>query len=463
MPRIRARGSEYSDNRSLCWQGREGNRIVHLRGAQVVDSRKAILGLSSCMALYMTAFVIILPLFARRFDDLGAGVEALGISAMAYALAGTVAAPMMGALADRLGRRPLVIGSLAVNAAALGGYLFAPSAAAFIVLRGLAGTLTAGLVPAVMGLVADLAPTDRRAQWIGYVNAGASFGWIVGPIAGGLLYDAWGYSVAVLVSIVMAIIALLVGFACVPGSRLASGRALVHAQRTVVDRSFPKAAHAWRDLCSTLPESLSSLGVLLFISFAVLFAWSFIEPRFMFYAYNDLDWSSSTLGLMMSAYGVALMLGEISLGRSSDRVGRKPVILAGLILFSAQFIGLACFTHCIPIAVTFVLGGLGNGLYDPALNASILDISPAEHRSRILGIKSMVGSCGSILGPALVALLNSSVDARGIFLISVGVVLLTALVALAWAARARYALTEPALDAGTGKQVTNPTCELGEV
>ena len=415
------------------------------------------------MALYMTAFVIILPLFARRFGDLGAGVEALGISGVAYALTSTIAAPLMGALADRIGRRPLVLGSLAVNVAVLCGYLFAPSAAAFVVLRGLAGALTAGLVPAITGLTADLAPTERRAQWIGYLNAGASIGWIAGPVAGGLLYDDWGYSVAVLISIVMAIVALLVGFFCVPGGRPASGRALVHMQHTVTDRSSPNAAHARRNLRSALPESLSSLGVLLLISFAVLFAWSFIEPRFMFYAYNDLDWSSSMLGLMMSTYGVAMLLGEIGLGQSSDRVGRKPVILVGLILFSAQFVGLACFTHYIPIAATFVIAGLGNALYDPALNASILDISPAEHRSRILGLKSMVGSCGSILGPALVALLSSSVDARGIFLISVGVVLLTALVALACGARAWPAKEESAPDAGTGKQVTNPIYELGEV
>jgi len=182
---------------------------------------------------------MILPLFARRFSELGAGVEVLGISAMAYALTSTLAAPFMGALADRFGRRPLVLVSLAVYAAAFCGYLLAQSAAAFIVIRGMAGVFTAGLIPAVTGLAADLAPSDRQAQWIGFMNAGGSIGWIAGPIAGGMIYDRWGYSAALIVSIIMAIITLLVALLYVPESHLASAVSLAGAERRVTG-SQPK-------------------------------------------------------------------------------------------------------------------------------------------------------------------------------------------------------------------------------
>ena len=144
--------------------------------------------------------------------------------------------------------------------------------------------------------------------------------------------------------------------------------------------------------------------VLLCIYFAVMFAWAFIEPSFMFYAYDDMGWNSSMLGLVMSTYGIAMMLGEFGLSHLSDRFGRKPVIIVGLALFSAQFIGLAFSRDYVLIAVTFVLAGLGNALFDPALSASILDIAPAGHQARILGIKSTAGSLGNILGPAMVVL-----------------------------------------------------------
>jgi len=388
--------------------------------------------LSICMALQMTSYVMIVPLFARRFSELGAGVAALGESSMAYALAGTVAAPFLGALADRLGRRRLVLVSLAAFAAAFAGYLTASSALAFILLRGLAGALTAGLVPGVIGIVADLAPRERRAQWIGIVNGGASVGWMAGPVLGGALYDRWGYAVALAASIFTALVAFAMAFVAVPETR----RQTVSPDEAAA-RKGPQSAprdikSAWRSFRETLPASLSATAALLWLSLVVIFAWAFIEPRFMFYAYDNLGWSASMLGLMMSIYGVAMTLAEFGLGRLSDRLGRKPVILLGLALFSAQFIGLAASANYVLIATAFAVAGLGNALYDPALSAALLDIAPAQHQARLLGLKSTAGSLGNILGPALIVLFSSFVDARVIFWGAAAAVLLTGLATFAW-------------------------------
>ena len=389
-----------------------------------VSHQRIIILLSICMALQMTSFVMILPLFSRRFSEFGAGVEALGMSSMAYALAATLAAPFMGALADRLGRRRLVLGSLVVYALAFTGYRFASSAVTFILLRALAGAFTAGLVPAVLGIVADVAPLDRRAQWIGFVNGGASIGWIAGPILGGILYDRWGYSLALDVSILVAVVTFTMAFLMVPETQKKLVRLEESNRRRFWSSDLKTSVRTFR---STLPPSLSSFLTLLSISFAVMFAWAFIEPKFMFYTYDDLGWSSSMLGLVMSTYGIALTLGEFSLSRLSDRLGRKPVILLGLFLFIAQFAGLAFFRNYILIAVSFVIAGLGNALFDPALSAAILDIAPVEHQARSMGIKSTAGSLGNILGPVLIVLFTPILEARGIFLAATGIVCLSIL------------------------------------
>lgn len=379
------------------------------------SKQQIIIVLSVCMALQMTSFVIILPLFARRFSELGAGIESLGASAMAYALTSTLAAPFMGALADRFGRRRLMLVSLAIYILAFIGYLVASSALAIIFLRGLAGVFTAGLIPAVTGIVADLAPMDRRANWIGIVNGGASIGWIAGPVLGGVLYDHWGYSIALGVAVIMATITFITALVLVPETRTNHGlvSGATESAQTIELYDIKSSVHAFR---ITLPDSLSSFMVLLIIAFAVMFAWAFIEPRFMFYAYDDLGWSSSMLGLVMSTYGIAMTLGEFLLSHLSDRLGRKPVIICGLLLFTAQFIGLTLFRNYIWIAASFVIAGLGNALFDPALSASILDLAPAAHQARILGIKSTAASLGNILGPALVVLFTPFLEARGIFL-----------------------------------------------
>jgi MFS family permease len=368
---------------------------------------------ASGMALQMTAFSMLVPIFARRFDSLGAGVQALAVSEMAYALTATVAAPFAGMLADRFGRRPIILVSLAGCALAFGGFVAAPSAWLLILLRGLSGVFSAGLLPAVMGIVGDLAPENRRGQWTGIVSGGAAAGWIAGPLAGGLLYDRFGCSAPFLAATVMVAGTLVLA---VFGIRERRGTA------PQVGRRRPIWMPDWRAV-----PARSTLFLLLLVAFGVAFAWMFIGPQFPFYMYDSLKWTSSQLGLAMSTYSVAYMLGALALGRLSDRLGRKPVLVVGLALFSAQFAGLAIFREAGWIVMSFVVAGLGNALYDPALNAMILDITPAEHTAGVMGLKCMAASVANLLGPALVVLLAPLVGPQGVFLISAVLVWLLAL------------------------------------
>ncbi len=373
--------------------------------------------LALCMGLQTTSYVLIMPLFSRRLSALGAGVEALSLSDLAFALTATLAAPFMGALADRFGRRPLVLGALATYVIAFTGYLLVPSAAVFIAMRALAGVFTAGLAPAIAGIISDLAPGGRRAQWISFIGGGSSFGWIAGPLIGGMLYDRWGIEVPFGLAIALAVLAFLAAFMTVAETRPAEA-----ARPPLRLKSLLPAAGSLRQ---ALPSSLLTFGILLAVSFCTLFAWAFIEPQLMFYAYDGLGWSSSQLGLMMSVYGVAMMAGEFTLGSASDRWGRKPVLLLGLALFSAQFAGLFLFKDNLLIGVSFVLAGVGTALLDPALSAFILDIAPQEHKSTIMGLKSTAGSLGSVLGPALLILFTPMLQPQSIFMVSTLAVILT--------------------------------------
>lgn len=332
---------------------------------------------------------------------------------MAYALTSAVAAPFIGMLADRFGCRPIILLSLAAYVLAFSGYLSAASAWLLILLRDMAGVFTAGLVPTVISVVGDLAAEKRRAQWIGIVNGGASVEWIAGPLLGGLLYDLFGYVVPFAASIAMAVAALLLAVFLIPE---------MHRRSAHPGHPHP----AWRLGFQGL-RALPTLYLLMLISFAVMFAWAFIEPQFMFYAYDALSWTSSQPGLVMSTYGLACMFGEFSLDQLSDRVGRKVVLVLGLALFSAQFVGLVMFRDVTWIVVSFLLAGLGNALYDPALSAHILDMSPPEQTARIMGVTATVGSLGNMLGPALGVLLTPFVSPQIVFLIAAALVIVLAL------------------------------------
>ena len=371
--------------------------------------------LAVCMALQMTGFVMILPLYALRFESFGAGVRAFSLSSLAYALTGMISAPIMGMLADRFGRRPIILFSLAAYVLAFTGYLFASSAGLFILLRGLAGAFTAGLIPAMIGTASDLSLEHRRAQWIGIVNGGAAVGWIAGPYFGGLLNDQFGYVVPFAVSILMELAALLLAMFLVPETQPLTSR----------PAGAPRAGMRGFQALPAVP----AFYLLMLISFGVMFTWAFIEPQFMFYAYDDLGWTSSRLGLVMSTWGLACMFSEFALGHLSDRLGRKPVLVLGLALFSAQYFGLVIFRDATWIVVSFMLAGLGNGIFDPALSAHLLDISPPEHSARIIGFRTTAGSIGNMVGPALVVLFTPLIGPQLIFLIASALILVLTLAA----------------------------------
>ena len=88
-------------------------------------ARQIVLLLAASVALMMTGFGIVLPVFARRLGELGSGVEVMGLMTMSFALAQLVSAPFMGSLADRIGRRPIVLWSLAAFALTNIGLLLA--------------------------------------------------------------------------------------------------------------------------------------------------------------------------------------------------------------------------------------------------------------------------------------------------------------------------------------------------
>jgi len=387
-----------------------------------------IFALAVCMALQMTSFAIILPIFPLRFEQMGAGVQALGISTMVYAISNTLASPYMGALVDSWSRRKVLLIALVVYILAFTGYLLAPTVLIFIALRGVAGIFTAGLIPSVMGIIADKTPVSQRGRYIGIVNGGGAIGWIIGPLIGGTLNDRWGIPAAFIFSIAIAAITWIIALMTIPETRPILSAPSTVSQPFVKANRRPGLVSRMVGIFRSLPRPLAPFVVLMLISFSVFISWAFIEPEFFFYVYDGLNWSSSQLGMVMSVYGVAMMLGEFGLGHLSDRFGRTPVLVIGLVFFAMQYVGLVFFSSFAWIALIFLLSGLGNALFDPALNAYLLDITPPSQEGRVMGFKNTAGSLGNVMGPAMIVLVSSHIPSRMVFLCSAVLIILVTLI-----------------------------------
>jgi MFS family permease len=161
---------------------------------------------------------------------------------------------------------------------------------------------------------------------------------------------------------------------------------------------LPRLSSLW----AAVPRLSYTWVVLGLISFVAVFAWRFVEPQFHFYIYDVLGWTSGRFGLAMSGYALLLVFAEAALGALSDRFGRRPMLMVGLLVHTAQYLALITTDSFVWIAIGIAASGLGEGLFMPALNATVLDITPEEHRAQAIGFKESMFSLGGLVGPALV-------------------------------------------------------------
>jgi MFS family permease len=192
-------------------------------------------------------------------------------------------------------------------------------------------------------------------------------------------------------------------------------------------------------LWAALPRPLTVFGTLLVIDFISSFSFAFVEPQMIFYFYDVLDWSTAQFGLLVGVYGMFSVAGQMGLGQLSDRWGRKPLIVAGLIPNILFFAGLAVLTDFYAMMIAAALAGLGNALINPAANAFYLDITAEEHRSRIIGVKGSFLSLGGVLGPLAVAAVAGLMAPQHVFWIASGLVFFALLLGVAFLREPRRA------------------------
>lgn len=168
----------------------------------------------------------------------------------------------------------------------------------------------------------------------------------------------------------------------------------------------------------TLPKPLYLLSVLLLLDFISTFTFAFVEPQMVFYFYEELKWTTVQFGVVVGAYGLAMVFSQTALSQLSDRFGRKPVIVVGMLLTMTFYVGLAVVTSFGLMLVVALIAGLGTGLTMPAMSALYLDITSKQHRSRVMGIKESSAALGGVTGPLLVVLVSGLTTPQGVFIIA---------------------------------------------
>lgn len=355
----------------------------------------------------------VLPLFAAY---LGASEADIGFVAAASTVVGILISLPAGVLSDLLGRRRVILAAMAIFASAPFLYLFVGGVWSLVVVRIYHGLATAIFGPVALALVADLYSRERGEK-MGWYSSATLVGRSAAPLVGGGILGALtlgaliGYRVVYLACGIGGILAMLVAL------RLPMGGDAMPAGPTLADR--------WRETRQGLRQVLSHRGILFTSATEAVqyLAFGAMETFLPLYALH-LGMSAYEIGLLLGLKIVVLALIKPVMGRFSDRHGRRPQIIAGLLVGAA---GLALvpaassFWGLLPISLAF---GLSMATVTASTAALVSDLARAGSHGAALGTMSTIMDIGHASGPVVAGLLIGSYG-YGVGFLTIGLTLAT--------------------------------------
>jgi MFS transporter, DHA1 family, tetracycline resistance protein len=344
----------------------------------------------------------LLPFYAVRF---GASPQQVTLLLATYSLFQLFAAPLWGALSDRIGRRPVLMTSMAASALA---YLWFGSASALWMLfaaRALAGAC-AGNIAAAQAYIADVTTPANRAKGMGLIGAAFGLGFIFGPALGGFLA---GNNPATANLARPAWVAAALSLVALSGVLTLLPESLTPAQRGQALRRGRMGA-----ILATLRRPILSRLILIF--FLVILAFAGMESTFALWAMRQFRWGPEQVGYVFAYVGVlsAILQGGL-IGRLTQRFGEERLLLCGLLLICVGLLVLP-FARDLTVLGLGVSGlALGMGLTQPSLNSLISRRAGRAEQGEVLGVSQSVGSLARVVGPALAGILFSDLGRNSPF------------------------------------------------
>ncbi|WP_153395973.1 MFS transporter [Ornithinicoccus halotolerans] len=350
----------------------------------------------------------VLPAYARSFD---VGVAAASLVVSAFAAFRLLFAPAGGALVSRFGERPIYLTGLLIVAASSLATAFAGSYPQLLLFRGAGGIGSIMFTVSSMALLVRLAPPGMRGRVSSAYASSFLIGGMLGPVLGGALASL-GMRVPFAVYAAALVLAAGVVATRLSGARLRP--APDEAPRPAMGTREAWLQPAYRAaVVSAFANGWANFGVRV----AVL-------PQ-LAVAVHDETWVAGT-ALALAAVGTAASL-QVG-GRWADRWGRRPLVLAGLVVTAVGLGLLGLSDSLLVLLVLSAVSGLGAGLVNPAQQAAVADVIGRDRRGGpVLATYQMAQDFGAILGPVLVGLVADAAGYGWAFGLTAAVALLAAL------------------------------------
>jgi DHA1 family multidrug resistance protein-like MFS transporter len=335
-------------------------------------------------------------------------INAAGAAAMA------ITAPFWGILADRYGRKPMLMRGLFGGAVIVALMGFATAPWQLVTLRVAEGCLT-GTVAAATALVATSAPKHRLGYALGMVQTAVFAGAAGGPLIGGFLYDLIGPRATFWMA----------------GGMLFTGGVIVtlfaRERFTPIPRQPKSDLGRWQRFQTSgaflFSAAMLTMLAAIFVIRMIAMAMQPILPLFVAELAPDNPNVASVAGIVLGAAGLTSALAAAWLGRLGDRTGHRRILAISLLAAGLFYLPMAVVRDPWQLAALQALLGVAAGGLIPSANALIAHLTPATRRGAIFGLTAALGGVGGFIGPLLGALLATTFGFRATF-VAAGLLLL---------------------------------------
>ncbi|WP_322551950.1 MFS transporter [Priestia megaterium] len=372
--------------------------------------------------LGLTIVSPVLPFLVKTYTSSPSSqATAVTLLTSIYALSVFLAAPVLGALSDRYGRRPVLIISLIGSA--FGYFIFGLGGALWILFLGrtIEG-LTGGEISAIFAYFADITSSNERTKYFGWISAVVGVGTALGPIIGGAL-ATFGNSVPMYAGTVITLLNAIYGYFFMPESLEKSRRSFSISVREL--NPFIQLSKVF---------SFKSVKWLLIAGFLVWIPNGSLQAIFSQFSIDTFAWQPIFIGLTFSIIGVLDIFSQtIIMPRLLKFLTDKKIALLGMI---SQIIGfiLISISALTDFYFVFIVGmiffGLGDSVFGPSFNGMLSKSVSDSEQGHILGgaqsIQSLARFIGPIIGGQLYSVVSHTTPAvMGVVLIGISTLVLS--------------------------------------
>ncbi|MBN2501587.1 MAG: MFS transporter [Anaerolineales bacterium] len=340
--------------------------------------------------------VVIIPLYVARLPsplfDLPESVL-IGILISWFGVVNTVLQPLMGSISDRMGKRkPFILIGLFLMAVGTLAFIFAGRFTDLVLIRALQAVGVAMSIPTSLALMAASTTKETRGSAMGVWGTLRMIGFAIGPMLGGFIEVNWGFNVAFVVGAGLVFLSLILVQFWVDEKGL-----LEDIEAAQPENGGPKPdvpgffdRRMWSGDLFGLAAAIFAMA----IAFSLMAA---LENEFN----ARLGLSTIAFGIAYSSMTISRLFVQFPLGRMSDRIGRKPLIVTGLVLMAPATLALGLAAANWQLVAGRAFQGIAAAAIGPAAMAMTGDISPVGGEGRQMSIMTMSFFVGTALGPLI--------------------------------------------------------------